>query len=146
MTISRKLFGVVGIAVVGAACRAGDVCPTTPCPTNHAYYHSPCGFTDVTSTCTGFHFDGCGSSACEGVAILGTRAETCSVTVTRGDGTKQTASLSFIDNDDDCCPGVKIVVGKQDNLITPFSCVADSGTQDAASVDGSATDAAAIDP
>ncbi|CAN5370987.1 hypothetical protein BH09MYX1_BH09MYX1_22610 [soil metagenome] len=129
------------LAVTAAlACRVGNDCPATPCPSAAAYFYSPCGFKSITSTCSGFvGFDAgsCTTSSCN-FAIKGVRAETCTVSLTYGNGTPASTTLTFTDGDD-CCPGVHTSNGVH---FPPSTCVGDAGADSSidARVDGS-TDA-----
>ena len=116
-------FTLVGAT---AACQSAPPCGSTPCPIGAAFLYSPCGFKSVTSTCSGTNLDG--------GTIRGAAGETCTVTVTYGEGTTVTSKLAFRAGDD-CCPFVRLA-SETPRLFPPATCVADAG------VDGS-TDSSA---
>lgn len=139
MRLLRVLACISLTATVSAAlaCQSAPHCGSTPCQADGFYAYSPCGFKNVSSTC---------SRVTDAGPIRGAAGETCTVTVTYGDGTTATTTLEFGEGDD-CCPGVRLV--RENPLLSPPSrCFADAGADVDAGTDAP-TDAvteAAIDP
>jgi hypothetical protein len=129
--ILLRLAGWVAVATMAAGalgCTSAPQCGSTPCPSGPILF-SPCGFKSISSTCSGFTDAG---------VVRGAANETCSLTVTYGNGTTVTSTLTFRDGDD-CCPGVRLVA-MTPGLAPPLGCVADAGA------DASATDAGGDGP
>jgi hypothetical protein len=135
------------VAIGAPACQGSPTCSSVPCAPDTVYVGSPCGFKSFTSTCSGFQ--GVPSISCDadgcGARIKATRAETCTVTVTYGDGTLAASTLTFTAGDE-CCPGFR-QTRATGVLLPPATCVSDAGVDAAgdasaeASSDASESDA-----